>query len=354
HISHYKNQLHGYAVAVGTNTIVITNGNQFDIYEGVEKLVECKNLEDIDIKLDNIRTLLHKKNQEKSFITRIIEFGKEWNQKTKINLPTSDYVEYLKRNSDLDETISVLGEAFPRITDYNLFQFKIEDHQVLSLHELISNYIVYSKSNRLILKGTSGVGKTEFVNYLISYLSDLTLKQEGMIIPVKIDLMYWNNNGSFIQKIKHAINIDEIKEEDIENSLRDGHFILFFDSLDELPQYSSDSFFRVLSEMEKIYASNCYILISKPGIDLQRIESKRDIILIESPKLDNLSDYVNSILKHSDFETFLKGLEKRKLDSLAQIPIMLNYLIIHYNFSQIFIKKIITFMRKWILHIHLY
>ncbi len=175
------------------------------------------------------------------------------------------------------------------------------------------------------------MGKSEFVNYLISYLSNFTLKQERNIIPVKIELVNWNINSSFIQKIKHVINIDGIKEEDIENSLRDGHFILFFDSLDELPQYSNDSFYRALSEMEKLYDSNCYVLITKPGIDLQRIESERDIIWIEPPKLDDLSDYINSILKNSDFETFLKELEKRKLDSLAQIPIMLNYLIIHFN-----------------------
>ena len=330
-ISDYKNQLYGYAFVVGVNLIVITNGNQFDIYDGVEKLIECKSLEDIDINFNSIKTLLHKKNQGKRIITRIIEFGKEWNQKTKFNLPLSDYGEYLRRNSDLDETIIVLGEVFPRITDYNLFQFKIDKKQVLSLHELISNYIVYTKNNRLILKGSSGVGKSEFVNYLISYLSNFTLKQERNIIPVKIELVNWNINSSFIQKIKHVINIDGIKEEDIENSLRDGHFILFFDSLDELPQYSNDSFYRALSEMEKLYDSNCYVLITKPGIDLQRIESERDIIWIEPPKLDDLSDYINSILKNSDFETFLKELEKRKLDSLAQIPIMLHYLIIHFN-----------------------
>lgn len=330
-ISDYKNQLYGYAVAVGVNLIVITNGNQFDIYDGSVKIIECKSLEEIDIKFQSIKTFLHKKNQGKKITFRTYEFEKERDQKTIIILPLSDYTEYLKRYSYLNENIIVLGEDLPRITDYKLFRFRIERNQFLSLDEVISDFILNTKNNRFILKGISGVGKTEFVNYLISYLSNLTLKQESYIIPVKIELINWQNSSSIIQKIKHFINVDGIKEEDIEISLRDGHFILFFDSLDELPQHSSDSFFRALSEVEKLYPNNCYILISKPGFVLQRIESDRDTIWIDPPELDNLRDFINSILKNTDFETFSKELEKRKLKSLAQTPIMLNYLIIYFN-----------------------
>ncbi len=330
-LSDYEDQLYGYAVAVRVNLIVITNGNQFDVYYGTEKILECKNLEEIDTQFNSIKTLLHKKNQGKPAQFRIYEHGKEVNQKTIISLSLSDYSEYLKRYSDLNKNIIVLGEDLPRITDYNLFHFRIERNQYISLDEVISDFILHTKNNRFILKGVSGVGKTEFVNYLISYLSNLTLKQESYIIPVNIELINWQNNSSIIQKIKHFINVDGIKEEDIEKSLRDGHFVLFFDSLDEFPQHSSDSFFRALSEVEKLYPNNCYILISKPGFDLRRVESDRDTIWIDPPELDNLREYINSILKNTNFETFLKELEKRKLESLAQTPIMLNYLIIYFN-----------------------
>ena len=310
-ISDYEDQLYGYAVAVRVNLIVITNGNQFDIYYGTEKIIECKSLEEIDTQFNSIKTLLHKKNQGKPPQFRIYEHGKEVNQKTIISLSLSDYTEYLKRYSDLKEVITVLSEDLPRITDYNLFHFRIERNQFISLDEVISDFILHTKNNRFILKGISGAGKTEFVNYLISYLSNLALKQESDIIPVNIELINWQNNSSIIQKIKHFINVDGIKEEDIETSLRDGHFVLFFDSLDEFPQHSSDSFFRALSEIEKLYPNNCYILISKPGFDLQRIESSRDTIWIDSPELDNLRDYINSILKNTNFETFLKELERK-------------------------------------------
>jgi len=330
-LSDYEDQLYGYAVAVRVNLIVITNGNQFDIYYGTEKIIECKSLEEIDTQFNSIKTLLHKKNQGKSPQFRIYEHGKEVNQKTIIILPLSDYTEYLKRISYLNENIIVLGEDFPRITDYNLFHFRIERNQIISLDEVISDFILHTKNNRFILKGISGVGKTEFVNYLISYLSNLTLKEESYIIPVKIELINWQSNSSISQKIKQYINVDGIKEEDIEISLRDGHFILFFDSLDELPQHLSDSFYRALSEVEKLYPNNCYILVSKPGFDLQRIESDRDTIWIEPPELDNLSGYINLILKSTNFETFSKELKKRKLESLAQTPLILNLLIIHLN-----------------------
>ncbi len=125
-------------------------------------------------------------------------------------------------------------------------------------------------------------------------------------------MINWKSNNSITNKIKRFINIDGINEEDIEESLRDGRFLIFFDSLDELPQHSRDSFFRELSEVEILFPNNCYVLISKPGIDLQRTESERDTIRMEPPKLDNLRSYVNSFLINSNFKTFLKELEKKK------------------------------------------
>jgi len=121
-VSDYKNQLYGYAVAVGVNLIVITNGNQFDIYDGSEKIMECKSLEEVDINFNSIKTLLHKKNQGKKITFRIYEFEKERDQKTIIILPLSDYTEYLKRYSYLNESIIVLGEDLPRITDFLVFR----------------------------------------------------------------------------------------------------------------------------------------------------------------------------------------------------------------------------------------
>lgn len=330
-VSNFKHQLYAYALNVDVNFIVITNGYQFYIYDGPEIIIECNSLEEIDKRFSSIKTILHKRNQGKRITLRMSEFEKDYDPTNIISLPLSDYTEYLKIYSQLDEKIVAFDEFLPRITDYDLFQFRTDDKQILSLPEIILNLTLYPRNNKFILKGNSGIGKTEFVNYLLSYISRLTLKQERNVIPVKIELTNWNNSSSIIGKIKRFIKVEGIKEQDIEYSISDGHFMLFFDSLDEIPQNSIDSFFRELTEVEKLYPNNCYILISKPGIDLSVIESDREVIWMEPPDIDDLDDYINSVLVNFDFKTFYNELKRKNLVSLTTTPIMLNYLMIYLN-----------------------
>jgi len=71
------------------------------------------------------------------------------------------------------------------------------------------------RRNNYILKGHSGIGKSEFINYLISYFSKQMLDDNINVIPVKLELKYWTENTEIVEKIIKKINIPRIKKEDL-------------------------------------------------------------------------------------------------------------------------------------------
>ncbi len=326
-VSNYKNQLIAYCAAYEVNIIMVTNGIQFRIYNFAEIIIDCHNLEEIDEKFDDIKKILHEKNQRKTVSYRIAEIIKTDQREFSVSLPLTDYLEYLKKQSHLSRNITVLGENLVRLTEYELFHFKIDKNKIV-FKELLSRF---KNGDKYFLKGGSGIGKSEFINYLISLFSRETLNQKTHIIPIKVELRFWGSTSTIKNSIKKVINLEDLSEREITYSLNDGQFLLFFDGLDEIQHEFKNSFFRHLLEIEKLYSNNCFVIISKPGIDLQKLENTHIQILMEPPHLDEIEDYINSNLKKLNFIEFRNLIEKLNLIDLIQSPLFLNFTLVYID-----------------------
>lgn len=326
-ISNYKNQLKAYCAAYGINIIMVTNGIQFRIYDFAEVVIDCQNLEEIDVKFDEIQKILHEKNQSKPVVYRIAEIIKVDQSESTVILPLTDYSDYLKRQSSLSSNIIVLGEKLVRLTEYELFHFEIDKNKIF-LEVLLSRF---KNGNKYLLKGNSGIGKSEFVNYLISLFSQETLNQETNIIPMKIELRFWGSGSTIETSIKKGIKYEDLNESDITFSLKDGQFLLFFDGIDEIQSDLKNNFLRSLLETEKLYPNNCFVIISKPGIDLKKLESTHIQILMEPPHLDELEKYVKSNLDKINYIEFRKLIDKFNLIDLIQSPLFLNFILVYVD-----------------------
>lgn len=326
-ISDYKCQLNAYCAAYRTNIIMVTNGIQFRIYDFAEVIIDCQNLEEIDEKFDDIQKILHEKNQYKPVSYRIAEIVKADQFESSFSLPLTDYSDYLNRESSLSSKITVLGENFVRLTEYELFHFEIDKNKI-SLKELLSRF---KGGNRYILKGNSGIGKSEFVNYLISIYSQETLNQETYIIPIKIELRFWGSSSTIENSIKKGIKHGDLSERDITFSLFDGQFLIFFDGLDEMQSDLKNYFLRNILETEKLYPNNCFVIISKPGIDLQKLESTHIQILMEPPHLHEFENYINTNLIKLNYDEFRNLIEKFNLSDLIRNPLFLNFILVYVD-----------------------
>lgn len=326
-ISNYKNQFHAYCSAYEKNIIMVTNGIQFRIYDFAEILIDCQNLEEIDKQFGDIQKILHKKNQNKPVPYRIAEIIQVDQSESTVTLPLTDYSDYLKRQSSLSSNITVLRENLVRLTEYEFFHFEINKNKI-PLEELLSKFRI---GNKYLLKGNSGIGKSEFVNYLISLFSQKTLNQETQIIPIKIDLGYWGSSSTIETKIKKEIKYEDLSESDITFSLNDGQFLLFFDGFDDIQSDLKNNFLMSLLETEKLYPNNCFVIISKSGIDLKKLESTHIQIQMEPPHLDEIEKYVKSNLEKLNYDEFRRLIEKFNLIDLIQSFLFLNFILVYVN-----------------------
>jgi predicted type IV restriction endonuclease len=67
----YLQQLIAYCIALKTNLIAITNGKEFQLLDANEVIFKANDLEELDLRFEQLRKLLHKENISLSFLERI-------------------------------------------------------------------------------------------------------------------------------------------------------------------------------------------------------------------------------------------------------------------------------------------
>lgn len=326
-LMNYTHQLQGYSLAAKTNLIVITNGIQFYVYDGVELLINFQNIQELDQNFDQVENLLHYSNQNIWFFHRISKIISLKGLKPNLYLDLTDFRPYLEKFKNFTKYIEVLNVKIEKIIDYNIFKFSINGLQV-NFQELI--YQIREKKNaQFILKADSGLGKSQFFDYLRTLFAQFTLDSHTKLVPVIINLKNWTLNDDILKLLVEQLNFTKINETDIKKFLNMGIFLLFFDAYDEIEAGLKNSFLKIFLRFSEMYPKNIFIVSLKTGITEEELERKAINIYMEPPERENLINYIDNNLGIIPANDFFSEIDNNNLTEISKLPLFLNYLIIY-------------------------
>jgi hypothetical protein len=243
-----------------------------------------------------------------------------------------------------------------------------EDKRVLALEKI-------KKSPCLMIFGGPGSGKTSFIkNVGMRYLDQFTSIQDlgKWYIPVYVSLKVSGDkiNDSGLRSIVVQRFEEFLSQEEIEDMLRNGDFLILLDALDEYSNIvgTCDSIVNFL----EIYDKNRFIVTTRLGIRDCKIE-QFDEVRIASFDIEQISNFVNNwfeVSKEKDEEIdpddnwkveeysnkFLNELKlNQAISEAAKNPLTLTYLCLRYkeefgfpkNISELFKDIVNILLRRW-------
>ncbi len=268
-------------------------------------------------------------------------------EQVKFSLYNSWISIYVRRNLEEGDTIQVLKERLYKINDYSLFKFTLEKEKDIDYKEIINQVLTFDKSrdidedveideqekknneNSFILKGESGVGKTQFLKFLKNHFIRLLNENETNLIPILIRLKFWIDNKGIFKLINEELKIPELKKRTIKSFLMKGRFILLLDGYDEIIQENKIKFLQDLLKFKDDYPTNVFLITLKIDNSVEELERNfPSIISIKPPGLEKLHDHIKNNLEE-DPQVFFSEIQKRNLTSMVRLPLFLNYLIIY-------------------------
>ena len=198
-------QLQSYALGVGVNFLVITNGISLRIYDVNNLIFMAKNIEDLDLNFDIVKRILCREVQAASSPIEIIKnidldkaLGKTSieEEKRRLQLRISDFQEYLKNVKEEFQDWQIPREfqtLFSKIEQYppdKLHRFKIYGISKISIRDE-KNYTLAEIDQKFntpikIFIGPSGIGKTTLLKYIAYLKAKDCLNLHTVEIPIYI------------------------------------------------------------------------------------------------------------------------------------------------------------------------
>lgn len=193
-------------------------------------------------------------------------------------------------------------------------------------------------SNRIIVTGIGGIGKTTMMKHLF-----LDARNQGLI-PIYIELRQINdididNNNSIIDIIYSNIEMYgfDLNKEVFQDTLEYGNYIFLFDAYDEVKSEKLNFINKSLKCLSNRYEKNTYIVTSRPNdefnswgnfLKLKSIPLNKEQAIFLVRKLD----YGDKIFQ----DEFCEKLEKslfNKYKSFASNPLLLTIMLMTYEDS---------------------
>ena len=341
-LKHHIEQKNAYCMAVHTNISVMTNGTKFYIFDFNELLIACENLEELDLKFDLIKTLLHRDHQFDTFLAKIKRFIGKLDKQLPQSINYSDFWHYVKTNIHVPEELETLGVEIKKITNYGIFNFFLENNQKIEYREIFSkikSLEIRAKKDKgktelrevLIIEGDSGVGKTYLLDHLKHIFTRLLYQNEYGKIPILLELKYWDSQHDIIRFIQNEINIDYLNESDIRKYLIKGRFLLLLDAYDEIKYNLQDKFLSNYKYFKRQFPHIPIIITVRKGTLVEHLKDESStLITFNPPEINDLRKHIQINL-NIDPDLFYTHLINKNLVDLARIPLFLNYLIIYYR-----------------------
>lgn len=195
-------------------------------------------------------------------------------------------------------------------------------------------------SNFIIIQGTGGIGKSTLLKHL--FINELEKKE---FIPIFIELKDINDIGIDNYEISNIVfeklnNLgSSLKIEYLEYALKSGCFLFLLDGYDEILTDKKDIFFKKLDAFCDRYASNRFIISSRPYSEF--IEFQRFTVL-STCSLNKKQ--AKSLVEKIEFDKeikqrFIKALDEELFDkhkSFASNPLLLNIMLLTFdNYAEI-------------------
>ena len=259
------------------------------------------------------------------------------------------YEEYLRNTRAKHSKIKTL--IYRRVPKdlysfYECIGVKLGEKNISS--ESVNNLLAVS--NKMIITGTGGLGKSTLFKHL--YLNTI---DDTNFVPVLVELRSVNTIDVKDISIKQMIfdvlthNGFSLEEKYFEYSLQKGGYVIFLDGFDEVNRERTTSVANSIRAFSDQYPGNKYIISSRPSDGFIGWND-----FTEMP-LNNLTkEQALSLIKRIDFDQRIKENFYRELDerlyeryrSFASNPLLLTIMLLTYNDHAVFPEKLNDFYEQ--------
>lgn len=373
-LAKHLKQLQSYALGVGVNFLVITNGVGLRIYDVNILIFEAKNIEELDLNFDTFKSLLCKEVQARDSPIEIIKrididkaLGKSSKQlieeeKRKQQLKISDFQEYLKNVKEEFQDWQIPREfqtLFSKIEQYppdKLHRFKIYGISKISIKDE-KNYTLAEIDQKFntpikIFIGPSGIGKTTLLKYIAYLKASDCLKLHNAEIPIYIPLRNFSHNLGLENLIIQSIGKRGfiVSSQDLQKILQKNTFIFLLDAFDEVQEKYLEDVKREIEAFTDINAHK-FIITSRETRLIDLPSSSRFLVNpLEQKEIENL---LEQYLGNERFK-FLSEIKRKGLVDESKNTLLLTLMILLYKKDQTFpisrtkiVGKVVEKIKEW-------
>lgn len=194
---------------------------------------------------------------------------------------------------------------------------------------------LFDISNRIIITGTGGIGKTIMLKHF--FLNTLEVTD---YIPVMLELRSFNSSMDKSLSIRNAIlnvlqqNGFEMEDTYFEYSLKEGGYVFLLDGFDEINRDKTNTLARGILDFSSKYPQNKYILTSRPSdffigwsnyCEMSACSLSKEQALALIAKID-----FDETIK-AKFYTDLENSLYEKYKSFASNPLLLNIMLLTFD-----------------------
>ena len=238
---------------------------------------------------------------------------------------------------------SIRSQRWLDISDFNKSFSQLRNQKISpSTEQKIDAFEVINSSQRIILMGKPGSGKSTFLRYLA--LTCIENKVIEQCLPIFISLKILGlqkqqiNNFNLLNYIKETWQVFGISSEEIDTLAIQGKILVLIDSVETISEEHIQSVLAAIQQFTNIYYQ-CRVIISCRFATTINILQGFQIVELADFDEQQVKEFVtkwftvnNSSLaselnvKHSQFLELLKRPENQLVKELTQTPILLSLL----------------------------
>jgi hypothetical protein len=344
-IDEHFGQLRSYAVSVGKNFLMMTNGKELKVYDVNTLLFYSADMADLQDKLSYLVELLGRDNQSlKSDIHIIKEFNHQQAttgtgqspddlelQRKKVIL--ADFRHYLQNlqtslaNWHLPtQHFQAIDNLEARKIDPNLLLAfrphtpepdRLPEKKTLKLQQLESDDAVRIK----VLAGETGSGKTSLLRYLAHKAAQYCLEYRETRIPVLVPLRETGLNNKLEDLILATLNRNGYACTTFFDLPEKNDFVFYLDAYDEVGEDFRAEVFTAIGHLSR--KSFCYITTRPNALPAFRPSAAFDLLPIAERQVEEI---VRQHL-HSRYYEFQRQIEEHNLRAESGNILLLLFLI---------------------------
>lgn len=264
---------------------------------------------------------------------------------------SESYKSYLLKSSEKHSKIKTLLNMRTPIDLYSIYEnidVKYNDNIVKT--DDLKN--LTNISNRLIITGTGGIGKSTLSKHLF-----LNCVENRYYIPVLVELRHLNKINTeitsevileFIYGTITELNFD-LSMEYLIQALSIGEIMIIFDALDEVKLEIIDSVINSIKSIGNRYDKSLIIVTSRPSDGFMGWNEYTELLTLNLNKEQAIS-MVNKVDIEEDIKTlFIEMLDEElyeKYESFASIPLLLLIMLITFESNALIPEELNDFYEK--------